>query len=199
MLAINKEKSTNVDRISFFNDREKNLPFTDNRNSIPLQARKKSMQFMPKNLWKLQKKNEEGFTLMEILVVIVITGVLSAIAVPVFLNQRKNAVDDLLKTDLQSIINVADSVRANNPNARFIVYKNNKVCAGATSAPTSCSATSPTVHTDSGGVFVISNGRSGPSGGAYYASAWHPDANKYNTQATRLQYASDEKKFRDMP
>lgn len=135
---------------------------------------------------------------MEILVVIVITGVLSAIAVPVFLNQRKNAVDDMLKTDLQNIINVADAVRANNPNARFIVLKDKRVCAGATSAPTSCSITSPTVVTESGGVFVISNGSSGFTGGAYYASAWHPNANKYSSQPRRLQYASDEKKFRDM-
>ena len=122
-----------------------------------------------------------------------------AIAIPVFLNQRKNAVDDMLKTDLENIVKVADSVRANNPNARYIVYKNNRICAGATAAPTSCSATSATVVTGSGGNFVISGGRSGFTGGGYYASAWHPGANKYNTQNTRLLYASDEKVYKDCP
>ncbi|TVP60714.1 MAG: prepilin-type N-terminal cleavage/methylation domain-containing protein [Nodularia sp. (in: Bacteria)] len=37
------------------------------------------------------KKNEEGFTLIELLVVIIIIGILSAIALPSFLNQANKA------------------------------------------------------------------------------------------------------------
>jgi len=51
---------------------------------------------------KMQEENEEGFTLIELLVVIIIIGILAAIAIPVFLNQRKKGYDAGIKADLRN-------------------------------------------------------------------------------------------------
>src|SRR6478609_867863 len=54
---------------------------------------------------KAMDENESGFTLIELLVVMIIIGILAAIAIPVFLNQRKNAVDASYKSDLRTVAN----------------------------------------------------------------------------------------------
>ena len=59
---------------------------------------------------KTSEENEGGFTLIELLVVMIIIGILAAIAIPVFLNQRKNAVDASVKSDLRTLANEAESI-----------------------------------------------------------------------------------------
>ena len=59
---------------------------------------------------KSMEKKDKGFTLIELLVVIIIIGILAAIAIPVFLNQRKKAVDAGIKSDLRSVANEVESL-----------------------------------------------------------------------------------------
>jgi type IV pilus assembly protein PilA len=54
-------------------------------------------------------ENEEGFTLIELLVVIIIIGILAAIAIPVFLNQRKKGYDAQAKSDLRNLATLEET------------------------------------------------------------------------------------------
>ena len=59
---------------------------------------------------KALDEKEEGFTLIELLVVIIIIGILAAIAIPVFLSQRKKGYDSQSKSDLRNIATAQESV-----------------------------------------------------------------------------------------
>jgi prepilin-type N-terminal cleavage/methylation domain-containing protein len=61
------------------------------------------------------KKNEKGFTLIELMIVIAIIGVLAAIAIPSFLSYRRRSYNSSAHSDLKNAYTTARAFCADNP------------------------------------------------------------------------------------
>jgi len=95
---------------------------------------------MIKNLQKLRNSgSEEGFTLIELMIVVVIIGILAAIAIPIFANQQKSAADAALKSDLKNTALAVETYFTKNPTKGNLVNENGAISGWAlvkTSSPT---------------------------------------------------------------
>ena len=58
--------------------------------------------------------NRKGFTLIELLIVVVIIGILAAIAIPKFANTKNKAYVTAMKSDLRNLVSVQESFFADN-------------------------------------------------------------------------------------
>ncbi|WP_309484986.1 prepilin-type N-terminal cleavage/methylation domain-containing protein [Cellulomonas sp. NS3] len=95
---------------------------------------------------KSMDEKDQGFTLIELLVVIIIIGILAAIAIPVFLNQRKKAVDASIKSDLRTVANEMETVYTD----AQAYYAVSTAVAGGVSTATIASTPATTVKLSNG-------------------------------------------------
>ena len=60
--------------------------------------------------------NRKGFTLIELLIVVVIIGILAAIAIPKFANTKEKAYVAAMKSDLRNLVTAQEAFFADNDN-----------------------------------------------------------------------------------
>jgi type IV pilus assembly protein PilA len=113
----------------------------------------------PARLWE-RSRDESGFGLVEVLVVILIIGVLAAIALPAFLNQKTKAYDAAAKELVHSAAVTAETIATDN----------NGEYTKVTSAE--LNKYEPTIQITAGG------------GNAYISTPTAPEANGYSITAT---------------
>jgi type IV pilus assembly protein PilA len=99
---------------------------------------------------KSAEEKDQGFTLIELLVVIIIIGILAAIAIPVFLNQRKKGWDSQAKSDARNLATLEET---------FFTDANNYVVGSSTgTAPTLAIAGLSDYKSSANVISVVING-----------------------------------------
>jgi|GEM_PF-274122 len=88
---------------------------------------------------------DDGFTLIELLVVIIIIGILASVAIPIFLNQRKKAVDASMKSDLRTVANQMETYYVDNLAYPGVTAAGNVATVGGTAVTLSTGNTVATV------------------------------------------------------
>jgi prepilin-type N-terminal cleavage/methylation domain-containing protein len=78
--------------------------------------------------------NKKGFTLIELLIVVVIIGILAAIAIPKFANTKDKAYVAAMKSDLRNLATYEEQYAADNNGAYF---------AGSATSPASMNGFTP--------------------------------------------------------
>lgn len=95
--------------------------------------------------------NRKGFTLIELLIVVVIIGILAAIAIPKFASTKEKAYIASMKSDLRNLATAEESFLSSQSGANISYWAGTTT----TAAPMTDPVTGSTLYTPSSGVTVV--------------------------------------------
>jgi type IV pilus assembly protein PilA len=142
---------------------------------------------MANRIRKAMDERDQGFTLIELLVVIIIIGILSAIAIPVFLNQRKKGVDAGLKSDLKNGATTVEAWAVDN--ALSPISPGSASTTGAGVATPGTGSIAGFRATPGNTINVVANTTAGRVG-AYCLYAFNPGATSATLSTATMKYDS---------
>ena len=111
-------------------------------------------------------RQNKGFTLIELLIVVVIIGILAAIAIPKFANTKEKAYIAAMKSDLRNLVTAEESYFADN-----VTYTTSMGTYFATSTGVTVTITAAT---GSGWSATASHNATTKTCGIYYGTATAP-------------------------
>lgn len=114
---------------------------------------------------KVNKKQKSGFTMIELLIVIVIMGILSAVGLGTFTSSQLKARDSKRKSDLKSITNALEVYY--NDFGSYPVGNEGAILGCGAGASESCAAGSIWKNTTNDTTYMVQMPQD-PSGGTYY-------------------------------
>lgn len=132
--------------------------------------------------------DKNGFTLVELLVVILIIGILAAVAIPAFLEQRQRANDATVESDARAVRLAIETWAVENPNDRVPVvsWKSGSINVGSETVTLSDGVYVRYGHLD--GVYTDRTG-------TYYINAYHTNGKQYTGDPSSPAHYQDSYRY----